>query len=807
MANDTQALLKEAQEKIEKQQALLDKLCATPIRLGTVIQVLPKSVVVQAGGGLCEVEVPTKGVKPGDTVQIAETGQIVQTSAFVQYGAVGTVKRLVDTLVIVEVDMGVVTVRNSRVAVKPGDQVVLDASGQTILERLSRDTAYTLKVETGVSWADIGGLSEAKAALRESVEMPYEHAALFKRFNKKPAKGFLLHGRPGNGKLLDVNEVIPTPQGWKRNGDIVAGDVIFAERGGLTTVLIAHNPQYDETYRMTFDDGIEIVAGASHLWVTRTDRERKNSRAAKVRTTKDIFQTQNRPDGGSNHSIGMCGPLMLPEVNLPIDPYVLGYWLGDGGKHHGEFTIGKQDQEEALSLLRKILPSLHPKPSDPISFSAFGFKAALRKLGVLNNKHIPAVYLRSSIDQRIALLQGLMDSDGHANKRQGSCEWCSTCDMLVVGMSELLYSLGVKHQMRSKVARCKYKGKVRGSMVMKTAFTTHIPCFRLSRKASCQKTSNLRSGHSENRYVTKVEKIEPRLMRCLTVDSPSHLYLAGWGMVPTHNTMLGKATATALAKVHGAKAAASAFIYVKGPEILSKWVGESEATIRGLFAQAREHQANHNYPAVVFIDEADAILGARGRERSVSGMEATIVPQFLSEMDGLDESVAIVLLATNRADMLDPAIVRPGRIDRKVYVEAPGREAAIEILGIHFGPLPFDGCQADTMAVYVAGTLYSDRFPLYYLSTSKGADTFHMHHAVSGAFLAGVVEQTAAKAIHRHVAAGTKGAKAAIGQEDVDTALASIYKEHIEATHHDDLAEWQERRGVRITATQKVKGV
>src|SRR5258707_6019436 len=115
----TRALLKEAQEKIEAQQRLLDKLCAMPIKLGTVVQMLEKSVVLQVGGGLCEVE-SAKGIKPGDTVQVAETGQIVKTSAFVQYGSIGTIKRVAGEHCLVEVDAGVVTVRNRRVPVEAG---------------------------------------------------------------------------------------------------------------------------------------------------------------------------------------------------------------------------------------------------------------------------------------------------------------------------------------------------------------------------------------------------------------------------------------------------------------------------------------------------------------------------------------------------------------------------------------------------------------------------------------------------------------------------------------------------------------
>src|SRR5271155_5446953 len=144
------------------------------------------------------------------------------------------------------------------------------------------------------------------------------------------------------------------------------------------------------------------------------------------------------------------------------------------------------------------------------------------------------------------------------------------------------------------------------------------------------------------------------------------------GASGTGKTMLAKAAATALAELYGKESRGSGFIYVKGPELLNKWLGETEANIRRIFASAREHKEKHGYPAIVFIDEADALLGRRGSMGpGYEGMERTLVPQFLAEMDGMTSSGAFVLLATNRPDILDPAVVRDGRIDRKVHVSRP----------------------------------------------------------------------------------------------------------------------------------------
>jgi len=265
---------------------------------------------------------------------------------------------------------------------------------------------------------------------------------------------------------------------------------------------------------------------------------------------------------------------------------------------------------------------------------------------------------------------------------------------------------------------------------------------------------------------------------------------------------LARAVVTSIAKAHGKKVVEGAFVYVKGPELLSKWVGETEQSIRGIFEQGRKHRQKHGWPAVIFIDEADALLTARG-SRTASGMEHTIVPQFLSEMDGLDETGSIVLLATNRADMLDQAVVRPGRIDRKVYVGPPkDAKAVINIFYIHLRGVPVGGAN---LGEYAAEKLFSDTYPLYKLKFKGdgGEKVFHMHHAVSGAMVAGLVEQAAATAIHRCI--GAKVAKGAIGEQvvcerDVDAAFEKVYGEHLRLSHKLEIDDWCDRQGLKVEA-------
>src|SRR5436853_2807418 len=136
------------------------------------------------------------------------------------------------------------------------------------------------------------------------------------------------------------------------------------------------------------------------------------------------------------------------------------------------------------------------------------------------------------------------------------------------------------------------------------------------------------------------------------------------------------------------------FMHVKGPEILNMWVGESERMVREIFATAREKR-HEGYMPFLFIDEAESILGTRRASR-YSNILSTLVPMFCSEMDGIDSlNDVVIILASNRADLIDPAILLPGRIDRKIKVNRPDKQGARELYRIYLKPdLPYDGALA-----------------------------------------------------------------------------------------------------------------
>ena len=257
-------------------------------------------------------------------------------------------------------------------------------------------------------------------------------------------------------------------------------------------------------------------------------------------------------------------------------------------------------------------------------------------------------------------------------------------------------------------------------------------------------------------------------------------------------TMLIEAIATAVAKLYGAKAVESGFIFVRGPEILDMYVGNSERNIRHLFARARKHEKEHGYPAVIAIDECEAILSRRGSGVS-SDMEKTIVPTFLAEMNGLGDCSPIVVLATNRAKVLDPAVIRDKRIDRHVEVPRPDRESAEVIFKINFAKtLIAQNCLIEEISLHATNEFYSNNYNLWNIRKKDGSEAnFGLRNLVNGAMISGVVDQASSSALDRDRESNAKSGSG-ITKGDVTAAILKTFKQKYGLDHGDEIMEFIE---------------
>lgn len=408
-----------------------------------------------------------------------------------------------------------------------------------------------------------------KPARIGTASLPHPQEGPQATFRDSAADIVIMGGGAGGGKALDVDTPIPTPAGWTVMGDLVSGDYVFAPDGTACKVLEAHPVQINHRcYEVRFSDGSALIADQDHLWHTFTYRERINAvrrssegrakRRAKrtrtgqgkspwtvalnearvwpvvpvvggIRTTNEIIATLRTVGGRSNHSINVSRPLQLPERELPLDPYLLGLWLGDGTR--GEGAITTADPEPICGAFTEH-GFVVTKRSDKYGYGVLGLAPKLRQIKVRDRKQVPREYLRASFEQRLALLQGLMDTDGTCDLDDGHVAFDTTNETLKNDVWELILSLGIKAvpQERSAVLN----GRII-SDAWRIQFVTHLPVFRLDRKLNRQKRSGFRGTHNR-RYITAVREVETRSVRCIRVDSPSGCFLAGPTMIPTHNT-------------------------------------------------------------------------------------------------------------------------------------------------------------------------------------------------------------------------------------------------------------------------------
>jgi len=372
--------------------------------------------------------------------------------------------------------------------------------------------------------------------------------------------GFLmgLTGQANQGKAECIHTDIPTPSGFKKMLDIKIGDIVFDENGEQCKVTYTTGIQFGkECYKMTFGDGSVEYCCEDHLWLVHTNNSRQSNRIngpldpnrklklrgtdqshkrtmPKVISTKEIAGNVMANVSSKlgyrkyRYSVAVSKPIQCEESNLPLHPYLLGVWLGDGDTSNAGLTSADQQILDEINSLGYRTSKRKAK----YRYGLLGITPILRSLSLFGNKHIPTKYLFSSYNQRLALLQGLMDTDGFVSE-DGYCEISLTKEQLARDVYALICSLGIKCSFLISDAKL-YGRKVSDRFRMN--FKTLLPIFRLSRKLARQ-PKKIRPSRNF-RSIVSCEKIKSRPVKCIQVDSKSHLYLTGRSFIPTHNTSL-----------------------------------------------------------------------------------------------------------------------------------------------------------------------------------------------------------------------------------------------------------------------------
>jgi deoxycytidine triphosphate deaminase len=349
------------------------------------------------------------------------------------------------------------------------------------------------------------------------------------------------------GKALAVDTPVPTPGGWKSMEELAPGDWVFDAHGHPTPILAVSETLIGRPCRaVDFSDGTTIVADINHQWEVWTRHDRCRGGRPRIVATGEIERTVEYSDSEYNHHVAQALPVHYPHRELPIDPYVLGASLGDGMSTAAQITFADGAIRDEVVLPGEAVRSA----SGPLAYRVRGtgrsrdpvsdryvrndsLSSRLRELGLLGNTHIPRDYLQSSVEQRQALLEGIMDRDGYVNV-DSRCDVTTISRRLADDYTELIASLGYQPVVVHKAATL-YGQKC--GLRYEVQFTPHERVFRLPQKIARQ---TLLQRFRTRRAITKVRPCPSVPVRCIEVGSPDGLFLVSRSFIPTHNSSLGR---------------------------------------------------------------------------------------------------------------------------------------------------------------------------------------------------------------------------------------------------------------------------
>jgi len=428
-----------------------------------------------------------------------------------------------------------------------------------------------------------------------------------------------------NGKALSLDTKLPTPTGLTTMGEVKVGDYLIGGSGKPVMVeAVTEVMEGRSCLELEFTTGEKVVCDEQHEWVTRTKSEIKKGRSPSTKTAKEISETVKcgvaRPE--NNHRIESV-VTVGEKTELPIQPYSLGVWLGDGNSSGGRIYGHEDDMKFILDRMvsegvtHKEVSSGGGKAewnkAHSVQFSeTTPARVVLREAGVLNNKHIPEAYFHASIEQRMALLSGLMDTDGTVCQK-GQCEFTQKSGQLVEDVARLLNSLGVACSVR--YSRMMLNGRDVGEkgrihFYPPNWMTGSYELFTIPRK----QVRVRRRKKDGTRKVVNVRKVESVPVKCVQVEGGT--YLCGEGHILTHNSTLAAGICILLAQFDNEQAAQ---VFIGATKVDQAKLIFNEASRMIGASENLRHLADRRVLQINF-DSTNSFIRPLGSDRAFDGL-------------------------------------------------------------------------------------------------------------------------------------------------------------------------------------------
>lgn len=404
------------------------------------------------------------------------------------------------------------------------------------------------------------------------VPKDYQEPIIEYLLSPKPSHVKMIEIQPGAGKLQPLDALIKVPGGWATMGSMQVGTKVIAKDGTTTSVTGVYPNGKQPIYRLTFADGRSTLAGPDHLWRVFYKNTSKHKRWRVI----DTWEVKRLLKLNSRVYIDLCDSEQNADIDLPIDPYVLGLLLGNGGLTSGSISYTTQDQctvDYIASTLPYGMVITFRERYHWAIVARPGFKntliSKLKDLGLWGKlsyyKFIPWIYLSASTHQRQELLKGLMDSDGTATER-GVASYSSSSEQLAKDVQYLVRSLGGMAAIASRIPNYSYKGeKKQGVLAYNVNIRVKVPSklFRVKRKLDRTNDNNQYAWGLKLR-VSSVEYVGEMQTQCISIAHPDKLYVTD-DFIVTHNTFCAMA---ALAQY------STRFVAVLKPKYVEKWVDD-----------------------------------------------------------------------------------------------------------------------------------------------------------------------------------------------------------------------------------------